>query len=86
MSGNNSQKHNDTEAGRGKDRKMLVMNRVEELLRQDAEAFGKQFEKLDDPQEQRRRFEGIVEQLNREGLDVLQSDLYDEPDYGDEST
>ena len=86
MDTEDTQKHDETETAAGKDRKMLAMKRVEELLRRDAEAFGKQFEKLDDPEEQRRRFDRIIEQLKREGLDVRPSDIYEEPDYGDEST
>ena len=44
----------------------MDVDAVDELLRNDAECLLKE---LDDPQESRRWFDRIIEQLEREGLD-----------------
>ena len=69
--GSDSQQQSDdnTKAEARKDRKMLSLEDVEKLVRQEVEAYNKQFEKLNDPVERQRRFDRIIERLEREGLD-----------------
>lgn len=81
MVSDNSQNDRTAKAEARRGHKMLSVQEVEELLRQDADAFRKELEKLNEPQELHRQFEQVMERLEREGLDEPQDE---KPDYGDE--
>ena len=74
----NSSKDERTGARTGKDDKMLSAKEVEKLLREDAQAYMKQFKKT--PQELRQWFDQMMEQLEREGIDDDMEEYLDDED------
>ena len=69
MVSDNSKENGKTRARPGRSDKSLSLQQVEELLREDAASYMKQFEKT--PQELRQWFDRMIEQLEWEGLGEL---------------
>ena len=68
MDSDSPQDDDKTKTEARKDRMMLSLKDVEELLRQDAEVCGKMVEKT--PEEWRQWFDQLFDQVEREGLGV----------------
>lgn len=75
----NSSKDDEAGAEDGKDDKMLDEEKVVLLLHQDADAFRKDLEKLDEPQEMHRQFTQVMERLNQGKDNELRKNGNSEP-------